>query len=191
MTTKFKLTIPLLCMAIASPLIGSVSPPAASIQYVGEASPSNAAQKEATRLLKQVASQTRATAQHAETLQSFNLGKQVSFHAHAYELERAKDAVNSMGRDLSRLQELHSEALPWQQAVISQLHPALTSLAANTTDAIEQLTENRNRLYLPEYRNAVENMSAYSHQLRDLITVHVDYADALARLERLNAESIA
>lgn len=195
MTTKFKLTIPLLCVALASPLVAGVSPPGAGIQYsnvvLGEANPSNAAQKEATRLLKQVASEARTTVTHAERLQSFQLGKQVSFHAHAYELERAKGAVNSMGRDLSRLQEIHSEALPWQQAVINQIHPMLTSLAANTTDAIEQLSENRHRLYLPEYRDAVENMSAYAQQTRDLISVHVDYADALARLERLNAEFTA
>lgn len=174
MTSKFKLTIPLLCVALASPLIGGVSPPAA-------------AQNEATTLLKQVASQAYATAQHAETLQSFHLGKQVSFHSHAYELNRAKIAINSMGRDLNKLQELRAEALPWQQAVIDQLDPMLTSLAANTTDAIEHLNENRDRLHLQEYRDAVGNMSAYADQARDLISVHVDYANALTRLEQLES----
>lgn len=195
MATKFKLTIPLLCIAVASPLIGSVSPPGAGIQYssdvVGVATPANTAQTEATRLLKQVASQARTTVKHAETLQSFHLGKQVSFQTHAYELEGAKGAVNSMGRDLSRLQELHKDLLPWQQTVINQLDPMLTSLAANTTDAIDHLNDNRNRLYLPEYRDAVGNMSAYSDQVNDLISIHLDYADARTKLERLNAESAA
>lgn len=193
MTTKFKLAIPLLCAAMASPLIGGVSPPGVSLQYSmavsGEASASTAAQKEATRLLKQVASRAGATVKHAETLQSFQLAKQVSFQSHAYELERAKGAINSMGRDLGKLQALRGEALPWQQVVIDQLDPMLTSLAANTTDAIEHLNENRDRLHLPEYRDAVENMSAYADQTRDLISVHVDYANALTKLERLNAES--
>lgn len=190
MKTRFKLTVPLLCMAMAFPLIGGISPPAAGIQFgsavFGDASSETATQKEITTLLKQVASQARATAQHAEALQSFHLGKQVSFHSHVYELERAKGVINSMGRDLSKLQGLRADALPWQQAVIDQLNPMLTSLAVNTTEAIEHLSENRNRLYLQEYGDAVGNMAAYADQARDLISVHVDYADAHERLNRLN-----
>lgn len=193
MKSKFRLTIPLLCMAMTTPLIGGVSPPGAGIQYsvgvAGEVSPLTAAQTEATRLLKQVASRANAAVQHAETLQSFQLANQVSVQAHAYELERAKETVNSMGRDLAKLQTIRAEALPWQQVAIDQLHPMLTKLAANTTDAIEHLNENRDRLHLPEYRDALENMSAYADQARDLISAHVDYANALAKLERLNAES--
>lgn len=189
MKNRFKLTVPLLCVAMAFPLIGGVSPPA-GIQYSAakfvEAIPLTPAQKEVTTLLKQVASQARATAEYAEMLQAFHLGKQVSFHSHAYELERAKGVINSMGRDLNQLQGLRADALPWQQSVIDQLNPMLASLAANTTDAIEHLSENRNRLYLQKYGDAVEKMSAYSDQVRNLISVHVDYADAHERLNRLN-----
>ncbi len=96
-----------------------------------------------------------------------------------------------MGRDLGKLQALRAEALPWQQVVIDQLDPMLKSLAVNTTDAIEHLNERRDRLHLPEYRDAVENMSAYADQTRDLISAHVDYANALTRLQRLQAEPAA
>jgi hypothetical protein len=44
--------------------------------------------------------------------------------------------LESMGVNLSELQELHADALPWQQILINRLEPMPRSLAGHTTVAI-------------------------------------------------------
>lgn len=181
---------------LAFPLIGAVGPPGEGIHegraVFGPATPSTPAQEQATALLKQVATRARATADRAETLQSYARGRQVNIQAHAYELNRAKDSVNAIGADLSELQELHADALPWQQMLINRLQPMLGSLASQTTVAIEHLNENPGSLYTTaylEYKDAIRNMSAHADEVSDLISVNVDYAKARGNLDRLNASS--
>jgi hypothetical protein len=179
---------------LAFPLIGAIGPPGAGIHeggaVFGPATPSTPAQEQATVLLKQVATRARATADRAETLESYARGRQVDIQAHAHELNRAKDSINAMGADLSELQELHTDALPWQQMLINRLEPMLSSLADHTTVAIGHLNENPGTLYTTEYmeyRDAVGNMSAHADEVSDVISVNVDYAKARGKLERLNA----
>lgn len=177
--------------AMAIPLAGAVNSnhittqdSKAALEQVMESTP---AQKEATALLKQVAANARATADHAGTLESFARGRQVSVEAHAYELNRARGVVNTMGEDLARLQELHAEALPWQQMVINQLEPMLSGLANHTTDAIEGLNAKPRLLHGDEYRDAIAGMSDRADQVKNLISANVDYANAADRLNRLDA----
>lgn len=179
--------------AMAIPLAGAVSSNhisthdsrAAPVQLM-ESTP---AQKEATALLKQVAANARATADHAAALESFARGRQVSLETHAYELNRARGVVNTMGADLARLQELHAEALPWQQMVINQLQPMLSGLADHTTDAIEGLNAKPRVLHGDEYQDAIAGMSDRADQVKNLISANVDYAKAAERLNRLDADS--
>lgn len=197
MKNTFKNVFAFMGVAVLSlPLIGAVGPPGEGIHEggaaFGPATPSTPAQEQATALLKQVATRARTTADRAGTLQSFARGRQVNLQAHAYELNRAKDSINAMGVDLSELQELHADALPWQQMLINRLQPMLSSLASQTTVAIEHLNENPGSLYttvLLEYRDAIGNMSAHADEVSDLIAVNVDYAKARGKLDRLNARS--
>jgi aminoglycoside phosphotransferase len=138
-----------------------------------------------------VAARARATTNHAETLESFARARQVGVQAHAYELDRAKSAVNSMGADLRRLQELRTDALPWQQMLINRLEPMLSNLASHATDAIEYWNTSPRSLDLREYKNVIGNISAYADGVDDLISVNVDYAKARGELDRFNARSTA
>ncbi len=177
---------------MAVPLIGATnsttaSPPDSRVLF-DQAMPSNAAQKEVTALLKQIAARARATSQHAAKLESFARGRDLGFQTHAYELNRASDTINRMGADLSRLQELRAEALPWQQMVINRIQPMLSGMANHTTEAIESLNANRGLLHSPEYREAIGNVSDYADEVRDLISANVDYAKAQERLKRLESD---
>ena len=194
MKRTFKITAAFLGIAaMGIPLAGAVNSNHISTHdsraALGPAIESTPAQKEATALLKQVAANARATAGHAATLESFARGRQVSLETHAYELNRARGVVNTMGADLARLQELHAEALPWQQMVINQLQPMLSGLADHTTDAIEGLNANPGLLPLGEYRDAIAGMSDRSDEVRNLISANVDYAKASEKLNRLDADS--
>jgi hypothetical protein len=177
--------------AMAVPLIGAVNSNHVSTNDsragLAPAVESTPAHKETTALLKQVAANARTAGDHAETLESFARGKQVSVETHAYELTRARGVVNTMGADLARLQELHAEALPWQQMVINQLQPMLSDLADHTTDAIEGLNARPRLLHQDDYRDAIAGMSDRADQVTNLISVNVDYAKAAERLNRLDA----
>ena len=174
---------------MAIPLTAAVNSRSAGIldasAVFAETTASTAAQKEVTAILKQIQVRARATSEHAAKLESFARGREVGFQTHAYELNRAAGAINAMGTDLSRLQALRAEALPWQQMVINRLEPMLAGLAEHTTDAIEGLNANVARMNVAEYRESIGNVSDYSDQVRNLISANVDYAKARERLNRL------
>ncbi len=176
--------------AMAAPLIGAVKPNTAnalnSSAAVRQMTASTRAQEEATILLKQVAADARTTAEHAAKLEAFARGRQVSFHAHGYELNRARIAINAMGTTLSRLQALRSETLPWQQLLIDRLQPMLAGLAGHATEAIQSFSADRGRLHSQEYRDAIGSMSDYADQVRNVISANIDYAKASERLNRVD-----
>lgn len=52
--------------------------------------------------------------------------------------------------------------------------------------AIERLNEDRSRMPSQGYRDAVGNMYGYAGQARDLVSVHLEYAQACEKLNRLD-----
>ena len=156
-----------------------------------QAMPATPAQKEVEKLLKRVSYQAAVVARHAESLESFTRGgRQLQYESHAAELEGAKDAINVMGADLRRLQELRPSALAWQQLVIDRVEPVLVGQAGHATEAIERLNADRSKLPSAEYRDAVVNLGAYAGQARNLIAVNLDYAQAREKLNRLDATAV-
>ena len=153
-----------------------------------QAMPVTPAEKETERLLKQISDNAAIASKHADRLDSFTrVGSRLAYATHAAELTAAKDAVNAMGADFRRLQELRPSALPWQQSVIDRLEPVLVGLAAHTTDAIGRLNGDRGKLSSPEYKDAIRNLYAYADHTSTLVTVNVEYAQARENLNRLDA----
>ena len=153
-----------------------------------QAVPVTAAQKDVERLFKQISANAAITSRHAEALESFTRGTpMLQFETHTAELTRTKEAINTMGLDFQRLQELRPNALPWQQLVIDRMEPVLVGLAGHATEAIERLNQDRRGLLSQEYRNAVGNLYTYAGQARNLIAVNLDYAQAREKLNRLDA----
>ena len=176
---------------LATQLIGAV--PAngnsqSSSSSFEQAMPVTPAQKEVDRLLKQIAANAAIAAKHAEALDSFaRVGSRLSYATHAAELTHAKTAINAMGADFRQLQELRPSALPWQQLVIDRMEPVLNGLAGHATDAIERLNAERGKFPSRAYQDAVGNLHASAQQARTQVSIHLDYAQAREKLNRLDA----
>ena len=151
-----------------------------------QARPTTPVQAEVKKLLKQISSNAAITSRHAEALESFTRGPKLQFETHALELTRAKEAINAMGSDFRRLQELRSSALLWQQLVIDRVEPVLVGMASHATDAIERLNQGRGGIRSQEYWHAVGNLRASASEARNLIAVNLDYAQAREKLNRLD-----
>lgn len=166
----------------------TVTPVQGSSNSFEQPMPVTPAQKEIQRLLKQISSNAAIAGKHGENLESFaRVGSRLQYETHAVELMRAKDAINAMGSDFAQLQELRPGALPWQQSVIDRMEPVLVALAGDATLAIDRLNHDRRQLPSQAYRDAVGNLTDSAGEVRDLISVNLDYAEARAKLDRLDA----
>ncbi|HZU27494.1 MAG TPA: BON domain-containing protein [Bryobacteraceae bacterium] len=153
-----------------------------------QVAPVTPAQKELERLLKQISANAATASKHADRLNSYlNTAGQHSRATHHAELSAAKTAINAIGADYRKLQELRPAALPWQQSVIDRLEPVLTGLAVDAGNAVVALNAQPRGIPSQEYRDALANMYAGSRQARSLILVTMDYAQARAKLNRFDA----
>jgi len=193
MTNTVRRTIGFLGVTLmATQLIGA--PATAALPFRGSSSsfeqamPLTPAQKQAERLLKQIASNAAVAGRHADKLDSLTrAGSRASYETHAAELTGAKEAIHAMGSDFRQLQELRASALPWQQSLMDRMQPVLVELANHTTEAIERLNGERHKVSSQEYRDAVGSMYAYAGHARTLVSVNLDYAQAREKLNRLDA----
>jgi hyperosmotically inducible periplasmic protein len=190
---SFRIAISVLGMAfMATQVVGISAADAVPLQDSSgsfeQAMPLTPAQREIQRLFKQISSNAVVAGKHGEKLESFaRVGSHLHYQTHAAELMRAKDAINAMGSDFRQVQELRLSALPWQQTLIDRIEPALVGLAGQATEAIEQLNMDRRQLSSQEYRDAIGKLYGYASQVRNLISVNLDYAEARERLNQLDA----
>ncbi len=193
MRKTFGRTIGFLGAAVmATQLMGepatSVVPFQGSSGSFEQALPVTPAQQEVARLFQQISVNAAIAGKHSDQLDSFTrVGSRLTYATHAAELMAAKEAVNAMGADFRRLQELRPGALPWQQSVIDRMEPVLVGLAGHATDAIERLNGDRGKLPSAGYKDAVRNLYAYADHTRTLVSVNLDYAQAREKLNRLDA----
>jgi hyperosmotically inducible protein len=176
-------------------IFGALSAQSLNIQKSSTAfeqtAPATAEQKEVDRLLKQISANAAIASNQADALDSFTQwGPRLQFETHASALTTAKEAINSMGKDFRRLQELRPSALPWQQLVIDRMEPVLVGMAKHTTQAIEQLNQDRRKPPSQEHRDAIGNLNAYAGHARNLMAVNLNYAQARGKLNQLDASSL-
>lgn len=70
--------------------------------------------------------------------------------------------INAVGRHTAELQVIRHGVLPWQQQAINEVTSHAAELAASTEVAISHLRENRNRLFVPEYRAQLATIADHS-----------------------------
>ena len=98
---------------------------------------------------------------HAVTIQP------LAWQGHAEELDRIKERINTIGKTISKLQNLRSSASPWQREAIDRIMPVAKKLASNTTAAIEHLNKNPLRINEPQYQQYLKsNAEAASNSPR-------------------------
>ena len=147
-----------------------------------------AANEEDSRQVSKMLSQARAQAfrlsEDTSEMESF-VQADISWRGHVDAVDRIRDDVNLMGRQLARLVEARSTASPWQRTAVDRMTPLLKELASNTSAVIADLNESPHRLQADDYKEYLEANSDEAAQLASLIADFVDYGKARHKLERL------
>jgi hypothetical protein len=144
----------------------------------------NAENPEVAALLQQARDQAAALSRDADELEALTRSN-VSWQSHATKLEDMKDHVNAMGRLVPKLVASRDSASPWQQQAVDRMVPLLKELAANTTAAIQHVSQNQERPTSGNYTEYLKENTETAHQLSDMISSFVRYGQTRAKLENL------
>jgi hypothetical protein len=135
-------------------------------------------QKEADGLLQDLQNQAAQVQRHAATLRSFARADEVSWQAHADELQQVKAEINDMGQKLCRLTTIRGMLAPWQQEAIDRIGPQIRLAADNAEDAINFLDAHEQTLWQPTYRAYVRNLYQEAHRVSHTVGNFVASAHA-------------
>jgi hypothetical protein len=138
--------------------------------------------KEVSQLLEDIKVQSADLQRDSETLESYTRSG-VSWQTHAEELNQMKDRINTIGKTISKLQNLRSSASPWQQEAIDRIIPVAEKLASNTTAAIEHLNKNPLKINEPQYQEYIKSNAETSSHLAALVKDFVEYGKTRTMLE--------
>jgi hypothetical protein len=123
----------------------------------------------------------------ASEMETFNwTAVPMSFQSHTEQLIKMKDDVNTLVRQVMKLDEARGSAAPWQQAAIDRITPVLNELASNTTGAIELFNDNPKNRSNGEYEDYIEANAAASARLASMVSDYVHYGREQRRLARLS-----
>lgn len=125
----------------------------------------------------------------ADALKSLTFSRGLNWQSHSSRLNALKDRVNEMGRSLAELEASKARAIEGQALAIEHARPHLVSVAANLTEAIQLVNENRSHIHLSEYREAVSDIYAQAEALHNKLDTILDYEDARKRFEDLELQS--
>jgi hypothetical protein len=138
--------------------------------------------KEVSQLLEDIKVQSADLQRDSETLESYTRSG-VSWQTHAEELNQMKDRINTIGKTISKLQNLRSSASPWQQEAIDRIIPVAEKLASNTSAAIEHLNKNPLKINEPQYQEYIKSNAETSSHLAALVKDFVEYGKTRTMLE--------
>jgi hypothetical protein len=99
----------------------------------------------ATALLSDARAQAFELQQDAEVMESFTRSS-LTWQRHADAVAVIKDHVNTVGRQLVKLEAVRENAAPWQSTAIDRVRPVRKELASNTEPIIDYLTKHPERL---------------------------------------------
>ena len=139
---------------------------------------------EVAQLLLQAKEHAAELSRDADELESLTRSN-ASWKTHAEMLEQIRDHVNTMGRLVPKLIESRDSASPWQQQAIDRMVPLLKELAANTSAAIQHLSQNQARPTSGSYTEYLKENTETAHQLSDMISSFWRYGQTRAKLEHL------
>lgn len=143
----------------------------------------------ASSLLAEIRSETMGLTSNADTLGTFaRTAQPYSWQSHANYLERVKARINAVGERVAELQQIRYAVLPWQQQAITEVASHAAQVAASTQAAIVHLRENRERLFVSEYRDHLTTIADRSGDLHQTVGKFLDYEKAQQRFQQLQNE---
>lgn len=140
---------------------------------------------EASGLLKEIGTLSGKLHNDAGTLESFNRQRTLSWYAHADQLNRTREHINSIGERLDRLQAIQSMTAAWQQRAIGEIVPVAANLAAHTESAIQHLNDNGSYLFAPIYAEHLTAIAERSGELKESVGAFLEFGDASEKYDRL------
>jgi hypothetical protein len=138
--------------------------------------------KEVLKLLEDIKAQAADLQRDSDELEAFTRSD-TSWESHAQELELIKERINTIGKTISRLQNLRSNASPWQREAIDRIIPVAKKLASNTTAAIEHLNKEPLRIHEPQYQQYIKSNAEAAANLSTLVRDFVEYGKTRTTLE--------
>ena len=111
-----------------------------------------------------------------------------SWESYENKLEMIKGHVNNAGKLLAKLKDAETAGSPWQQTAIKRIEPLLKEVADNTTATINHLSDNKNRVYIPEFQDLVKANYEVTTDLEALIRDFVNHGHAKDKFERLSSK---
>lgn len=131
--------------------------------------------------LLQQAKEHAATANlNAEKLEGYTRSR-LNWQTHAIELNRMKENVNDLGKDVADLTAARDEGSPWQQEAIDDIDPLLRSMADHLSSMIQHLNDNQTRIHLQSYKDYAKANYEYTDKMLRMIHDYVDYAQAKSK----------
>jgi hypothetical protein len=136
----------------------------------------------ASALLSEIQREAALLRRHADTLESLARDIRISWQSHAYQLDRVKEHINVVGEHTAELQAIHQDVLPWQQQAINEVTSHAVEVATSTEAAINHLQENRNRLFVSEYRYHLTAIANHSEDMKEAVDGFLDYEKSQRKL---------
>ncbi len=109
----------------------------------------------------------------------------LAWQSHADAITVIKDHINTVGRQLVKLEAVRENASPWQRTAMDRTRPILKELASDTASIVDYLTNHPERLKLPAYQDYLEANADHSEGLAALISDFVNYGRNKGRMEHL------
>jgi hypothetical protein len=147
-----------------------------------------AAQPQITEQLdsfERTAASTRSELDHyASAARHGSLNRQ----SHVSNLEKARENVNLLGKQMSKLETLNAEGTPLQQAAIREARPHLEQLADHVQTAIVMLNEGASGYRSHEFGKAVNGMYKQADRLYTKVDALTDFEKACQRAVDVTAD---
>ncbi|MCL5005213.1 MAG: hypothetical protein M1404_01660 [Acidobacteria bacterium] len=143
--------------------------------------------KEVSELLSQAKRNAAQLERDAARLESFGRSN-LTWESHVDQTNLIKQHVNNLGKLLQRLHDARSEASAWQQNAVDQITPLLQEMADSVNASIRHLNDNQDRVHMPEYKAYLKAHYDLASSLSKMISDHVEYGQAKAIYQQLEAE---
>lgn len=147
------------------------------------------AQNEISQRLDNFESSAAALHRQTDNYASSVRANQPSRESHARQLNITKEQVNYLGRELSELEELSSQATDLQQMAIEEIRPHLQAVADDVESAIVMLNESSQVHRTPEFHDTVNGIYEHADDLYTKVDAITDYERARERAANMNALS--
>jgi hypothetical protein len=142
--------------------------------------------EQVSKLLSEAKTMAFQVKEDAVTMESFTR-MNVSLENQALAINKIKDDVNVLGRQVEKLRAAQGEASPWQKTAIDRIQPFLDELGGYTAAAIDHLSGTP-RHTIAEYQDYLEANADYATDLAATIADFVNYGNTKQKLERLTTK---